>query len=107
MLTGYALLKDSDKDHDGVVQETVDELEDEVPDDATVYADHLDGERPNPRGAFAGVDGAPDEHIPDVVVTSGLANNLIIEVETGDSIENNSSEAKSQIDDFSISGIGA
>ena len=39
-----------------------------------------------------------------MVVTSGRKNNLIIEVETGDSIEANGSEAQSQLEDFSIPG---
>ena len=39
-----------------------------------------------------------------MVVTSGVKNNLIIEVETGDAIDGNSADAKSQIADFSIPG---
>lgn len=100
---GYALLRDTSKDHDEVVGDVVDELEAEIPGDATIYADHVDRELPNPRGAFTNVANEPD-HVPDVVVTSGLRNNIIIEVETGDAIEQNGSEAKKQIDDFSIPG---
>lgn len=98
------LLKSTDKDHHDVVEDVVDELEDEVPRDATIYADHVDrDDLPNPRGAFTNIDDEPD-HVPDVVVKSGLRNSLIIEVETGDAIDQNGSEAKEQIDDFSISG---
>lgn len=101
-LLGAAALISTDEDHDDVVQNTVNNLESELLENANLYADHLDCDYPNPRSAFDGVNNAPDEHIPDVVVTSGQKNNLIIEVETGDSIESNSSEAKSQIDEFSI-----
>lgn len=66
-----------------------------------MYANYLGGDYPNPRGAFNNLESAPEEQIPDVVVTSGQKNNLIIEVKTGNSIEKNGSEAKSQIDDFS------
>ena len=103
-LIGAAALISTDEDHDDVVQNTVNNLEFELPADATLYADHLDGDRPNPRGAFTDLNDAPDEHVPDVVVTSGWKNNLIIEVETGDSIEANGSEAQSQLEDFSIPG---
>lgn len=103
-LLGAAVLLDTDKDHDEVVQETVDNLEPELPKNATLYADHLDGDYPNPRGAFNDLSNAPEQHIPDVVVTSGEKHSLIVEVETGDSIKNNDSEAKSQIEDFSIPG---
>jgi len=103
-LVGAAVLLDSDEDHHDVVQQTVNNLEPELPEHASLYADHLGDGYPNPRGAFTGIDNAPEDHIPDVVVTSGIKNNLIIEVETGDSIEESSSAAKSQIDDFSIPG---
>ncbi|TKX87627.1 hypothetical protein EXE43_02190 [Halorubrum sp. SS5] len=103
-LVGAAIVLDTDEDHDDVVQSTVDNLEPELPEHASLYADHLDGDYPNPRGAFADIDNAPEDHIPDVVVTSGIRNNLIIEVETGDAIDGNSAEAKSQIEDFSIPG---
>lgn len=100
---GY-LLSRTDKDHDDVVEETLDELEAVAPSDATLYADHVDRDDiPNTRGAFTHLDHDPD-HYPDVVLKSGLENSLIVEVETGDAIENNGSEAKSQIDDFAISG---
>ncbi|MDB2246070.1 MULTISPECIES: hypothetical protein [Halorubrum] len=101
-LVGAAIIFDTDEDHDDVVQKTVDNLEPEVPENGSLYADHLDDGYPNPRGAFTNVDNAPEDHIPDVVVTSGLKSNLIIEVETGDSIKDSSSAAKSQIEDFSI-----
>ena len=103
-LVGAAILLDSDEDHHDVVQQTVNNLEPELPEHASLYADHLGNDYPNPRGAFTGIDNAPEDHIPDVVVTSGIKNNLIIEVETGDSIKESSSAAKSQIDDFSIPG---
>ena len=101
-MVGAAVLLDSDEDHHDVVQQTVDNLEPEMTEHGSLYADHLDGDYPNPRGAFTDTENGPEEHIPDVVVKSGVKNNLIIEVETGDSIEDNSSAAKSQIEDFSV-----
>lgn len=100
---GYLLSK-SDKDHDDVVEETLEQLEAASAGDATIYADHVDREDiPNTRGAFTHLDHDPDHH-PDVVVQSGIDNSLIVEVETGSALEDNGSKAKSQMDDFSISG---
>lgn len=70
-LIGAAALISTDEDHDDVVQNTVNNLESQLPEDATLYADHLDGDHPDPRGAFTDLDNAPEDHIPDVVVTSG------------------------------------
>ncbi|ELZ49043.1 hypothetical protein C463_00345 [Halorubrum californiense DSM 19288] len=101
-LLGAAVLLDTDKDHDEVVKETANNLESKLPQNATLYVDHIDREYQNPRSAFDDLDNAPEQHIRDVVVKSGQKNSHIIEVESGNSIEQNDSEAKSQIEDFSI-----
>lgn len=95
------ILGESSADHHDVVEQTHDALVDEVPESATVYADHLShrDEIPNPEGEVDGL-----THIPDVVVKSGFANSLIIEVETADSLQNEPSDALSQMQDFSVSG---
>jgi hypothetical protein len=92
------LLHDSDPDHHDVVEETYEQLKSESPANAKVFADHVDG-APNPRGEVEGLD-----HVPDVVVKSGAANSLLVEVETKDSLTNSASEAKQQLQDFSKSG---
>lgn len=104
VLAGAAIIFDTDEDHDDVVQKTADNLEPKLSEHASLYADHIGDEYPNPRGAFNDIENAPDDHIPDVVVKSGQENSLIIEVETGGAIDVNSAEAKSQIEDFSIPG---
>lgn len=68
------LLGESEQDHNEVVEETYEELRAEVPRDATVYADHLSHrDIPNPEGEVDGL-----THVPDLVVKSGVASNLII-----------------------------
>jgi len=48
-LVGAAVLLDSDEDHHDVVQQTVNNLEPELPEHASLYADHLGDGYPNPR----------------------------------------------------------
>lgn len=91
---GAALLGSSELDHDETVQETYDVLVKNVPGDATIYADHI-ADGPNPRGEVAGL-----SYIPDLVVKSGIAHSLIIEVETAESLRDRRSEARSQVMDF-------
>ncbi|WP_277556232.1 hypothetical protein [Halobaculum limi] len=88
-------------DHHDVVEQTHDALVDEVPESANLYADHLShrDEIPNPEGEVDGL-----THIPDVVVKSGFANSLIIEVETADSLQNEPAAAVLQMQNFSVSG---
>lgn len=92
----YDILGESEADHDDVVEQTADELASATPDDATVYADHLPKrDFPNPESSNVG-----NDHIPDVVVTSGVAQNLVVEVETKSSLEDESEAAESQLEDF-------
>jgi len=92
------LLHDSDPDHDDVVETTYEQLKGASPENAKVFADHVD-DAPNPRGEVDGLD-----HVPDVVVKSRVANSLLVEVETEDALENSPTEAKQQLQDFSKSG---
>jgi hypothetical protein len=94
-----AILSDSSPmDHHDTVEATYDELTDKTPSDASVYADHM-GAAPSPHGEIDGL-----SHVPDVVVKSGVAQNLFIEVETANSLADNASEARSQLRDFSTRG---
>lgn len=91
----YGVLKSGTLDHDETVQSTYDTLQGEVSSDTTIYADHIDdGE--NPRGEVDGL-----SKVPDIVVKSGSENNLIVEVETADSLADRRSEARKQLRDFS------
>lgn len=92
------LLHESDPDHDDVVETTYEQLKKASRANAKVFVDHVDG-APNPRGEVDGLD-----HVPDVVVRSGAANSLLVEVETGASLKNSPTEAKRQLQDFSKSG---
>lgn len=94
-----AKILSSDADHDDVVSDTVGALEAEAPSDASIYADGVDGV-PSPHGEVDGI----VEHVPDVVVKSGVANNLIVEVETADSLEERDGDARSQLREFSTRG---
>ena len=93
----YGLLKSRTLSHDETVQSTYDALQDQVSSDATIYADHID-DAENPRGEVSGLD-----KVPDIVVKSRLDNNLIVEVETADSLSDRRSEAREQLRDFSKS----
>lgn len=88
----------SDADHDTVVRDTFAELEREVPANANLYVDHIYDDKPNPRTGLQKFD---LEHVPDIVVRSGAANNLIIEVETEDTLDG---EALDQLDEFRLQG---
>jgi hypothetical protein len=89
-----------DVDHDHVIKQTVQNINSEAPGDTNIYADHISNYQ-NPRTALQDRD---LKHIPDVVVHSGSATNLIIEVETEDSIKNAPSDAESQLGEFCLSG---
>lgn len=94
----YKLLTAGSMDHDETVQATYDALEPAVSAHASVYADHIDdGE--NPRNEIGGL-----SHVPDLIVKSGVDTNLIIEVETADSLKANPAAAESQLRDFSTPG---
>jgi hypothetical protein len=96
---GYAILSDSSPmDHDETVEATYDELTDHVPADASVYADHIDAPQ-SPHGEMDGL-----SRVPDIVVQSGDAHSLVVEVETADSLANDASEARSQLRDFATRG---
>lgn len=96
----YSIFKESEpRDHDDVVADVYERLDGTAPSNAKVFADHVD-HAPNPHGEVGGV----DKHVPDVVVKSGLANSLIIEVETADSLERDAAEARSQLREFSTPG---
>jgi len=96
----YELLSESEpRDHNAVVADVYNRLDEAAPSNASVYADHVDA-APNPHGEVGGV----EEHIPDVVVKSGVANSLIIEVETASSLESDAAEARSQLREFSTPG---
>lgn len=88
----------SELSHDETVQATYDRLERAATRDATVYADHID-DGPNPRGELDSVD-----HIPDIIVKAGSANNLIVEVETVDALREARVEARSQMRAFRKQG---
>lgn len=98
---GYGALKllgSSEVDHDDVVEESYTKLAQAAPHDATIYADHIDT-GPNPRGEIDGL-----SRIPDLVVKSGIANSLIVEVETAESLIEEAADARAQLVDFSTSG---
>lgn len=84
--------------HDKAVKEAYNNLTYVAAQDTTVYADHISA-GPSPRGTVEGVEG-----VPDIVVKSGSQNNLLVEIETAQSIENNPVHAANQLKDFSKKG---
>lgn len=98
----YTLLKlfESEADHDTIVEETASNLARQLPQDAKLYADHID-DYPNPRRVANELDLG---HVPDVVVRAGSASNLMIEVETDGALDGGAAEAKRQLEAFATRG---
>lgn len=97
----YKILEStSEADHDDVVQSTYDVLDGRTDESlTTLYADHIGAERNTREVMPTGAD-----HIPDVAVQSveeGVPN-LIIEVETPASLEDEGTEALSQLQAFRV-----
>lgn len=98
-VVGYKLLDHvSTSSHDRTVKRTYKTLSRAAPADATVYADHITP-GPNPESTVEGITG-----IPDVVVTSVEGNNLIIEVETAESLQERSAQVHEQLAGFGKRG---
>lgn len=93
----YALLK-SEKSHDQIVEEVYENLRYEAPSSASLYVDHVREDVPNPRTALEDHD---LDHVPDVVCTSMVTSNLIVEVETEDTLDD---DALSQLNEFRLQG---
>lgn len=93
----YDALSDTDADHDEVLQDVYENVESEVAPRTSVFVDHLDvAADGNPRAAKPG-----NEHIPDLAVSGFADRNLVVEVETGDTLD---STAISQLEDFATPG---
>lgn len=98
----YALLKllSGEANHDDVLQDAAWNLDRYLPADSTLYADHID-EYKNPHTVVQDLN---LDHVPDIVVRSGSASNLIVEVETASSLENSGYEAIQQLEAFGTRG---
>jgi hypothetical protein len=96
---GYLLdrLSNSDEDHDDVLEDTYQAVSGAATSSSSIYVDHIDVDADgNPRSATPGTD-----HVPDLVLTGFEDNNIVVEVETGDSLDG---EALNQLADFSVPG---
>ncbi|WP_135306302.1 hypothetical protein [Haloarcula amylovorans] len=90
-------LSKSDRDHDDVLEETYHAVEAAVSTNASIYVDHIDVDAEgNTRSATPG-----NDHVPDLVVKSFADNNIVVEVETGDSLDG---DALDQLEDFAKPG---
>jgi len=96
---GYVLdqLSQSNKDHDDVLKDTYQAVSQAAAADSSLYVDHIDVDAAgNPRSATPGTD-----HVPDLVLTGFADNSIVVEVETGDSLNG---DALDQLEDFSKPG---
>ncbi|MBO4248392.1 hypothetical protein IL252_11260 [Halomicrobium sp. IBSBa] len=96
---GYVLdrLSKTNKDHDDVVEETFQAVSGAAHPNSSIYTDHIDVDADgNPRSATPGTD-----HVPDLVLEGFEDNNIVVEVETGDSLDG---DALEQLADFSEPG---
>jgi hypothetical protein len=90
-LAGVAIILDTDGDHDDVVQKTADKLESKLSEHATLYADHLDGDYPNPRRAFL---------VNDCTDSNAGFSERIFRQRTGSNDSQNTNENKKEIRRF-------
>ncbi|WP_338756525.1 hypothetical protein V9T20_12940 (plasmid) [Halobacterium salinarum] len=87
------LLSETDADHNDVLRDAYEHVEQATTEKASIYVDHLNVDADgNPRDATPG-----DDHVPDLVVSQYHGQSLVIEVETGDTLDGS---AKSQLEDF-------
>jgi hypothetical protein len=88
-------LSDSDADHDDVLEDTYEAVARETTERTSLYVDHI-GDRVDADGnTYNATPG--DDHIPDLVVSGFADQNLVIEVETAETLDN---DAEAQLEDF-------
>lgn len=95
----HKLLSDSDADHNDVLEDTFEAVERETAETTDVYVDHIDDRVDadgNTREATPGTN-----HRPDLVVSGFADRNLVVEVETHDSLDG---DAEDQLEDFKTQG---
>ncbi|MFY4814887.1 hypothetical protein ACOJIV_19655 [Haloarcula sp. AONF1] len=85
-------------EHDRALKKTYKHLESTVP-DATLFVDHIDVDvAGNPEGVL------DIDRIPDLILHNQRSANLVVEVETGDSLRNAGDEARAQLQAFGSPG---
>ena len=94
--TAAAVLLDRSPEHNDVLANAYQTVARETDEAATVYVDHLDVDAPNPRDAEPG-----DDKVPDLVVSQFEGRQLVVEVETEDSLNE---DALVQLEDFATTG---
>jgi len=90
-------LSSTEKDHDDVLEDTYQAVESAAASRSSIYVDHINVDADgNPRSALPG-----EDHILDLVLTGFADNNLVVEVETADTLDQT---ALDQLADFSTKG---
>ena len=89
----------TETDHDDVVEDAYEAVEKAVSGDASVYVAHVREDEPSPKGVLDHTN-----KVPDILVHGGPGPNRIIEVETGDSLENRAVDAIAQLEAFQSPG---
>jgi len=95
----HELLSDSDADHHDVLEDTYETVARETAETTSIYVDHIDDRVDadgNTRTATPG-----SNHRPDLVVSGFADRNLVVEVETADTLDG---DAESQLEDFKTQG---
>jgi hypothetical protein len=98
-----AVMGSHEKKHNDTLREIFYELDDVMNGDGKIYVDHID-----PSGAESGGTQNRIEAVsgvPDLISIAQRYPNLIIEVETVEAIENNSSHVIKQLNDFQTQGF--
>jgi len=99
LATAYVLkkLSSTDRDHDDVLLDAYKEVRNEAATSSSIYTDHINVDSDgNTRSAKPGGD-----HHPDLVLTGFQDRNLVVEVETGDSLNGH---LEDQLTDFRTNG---
>lgn len=98
-----AVLGSYERKHNKTLRETYYQLHEATDGEATYYVDHIEPKGAEPGGTqnvITGVSGAPD-----IVCIAQRYSNLVVEVETVEAIENNSSHVIQQLNDFQTQGF--
>lgn len=97
----HRLLRGSDDDHDDVLEATYHELREETDSSTNIAVAHIQSRSGVDANGHVRSATPGEDHEPDLVVESFVDNKLVVEVETGDTLDG---EAMSQLEDFSTSG---
>lgn len=98
-----ALIGSSERKHNKALREAYYQIHDATDGEATYYVDHIDpkgAESSGTQNVIDGISGAPD-----IICIAQRYSNIVVEVETNEAIEDNSSHVIQQLNDFQTKGF--